>query len=474
MNASILPAKKTRIVATIGPASETREVLEKLIANGMDIARVNFSHSNLDEHARVIANIRAAAAALGKRVAIMGDLPGPKMRIGQLVQEPIQLERGQVFIIQTTEIVGDAQRVSMSFADLPRVVKPGDAIYINDGYIQLEVEKVVGDEVHTRVRVGGELRSRKGVNFPGVDLGICAFTGRDREYLQFAAEQKLDAVSQSFVQDAADIQTVRQAAAEIGYAPFIIAKIERAKALDNLDEILQSADGIMVARGDLGVEVPFERVAVIQKRMIHMANLYGKPVITATHMLESMISNRRPTRAEVTDVSNAILDGTDCLMLSGETSIGQFPEDAVAAMVDIAAYTEQSKPCGSLTAVFEREGHLTQRDHVALGLYLMVEKLKPDLIFAMTTSGATARLLARFRPEQWVVAISQVEKTCQELLFTCGVYPFYEPQRAERWSCYVADWMQQNHLDARLVLLTEGGDTIKERDTTLVEIINLA
>jgi pyruvate kinase len=473
MDNRILPAKKTKIVATIGPASESREVLQKLIASGMDVARVNFSHGNLEKHAQVIANIRAVAAEMGKRVAIMGDLPGPKMRIGQLAQEPIQLERGQPFIIQTTEIMGDAQRVSMSFAELPRVVKPGDAIYINDGYIQLEVEKVVGDEVYTWVRVGGELRSRKGVNFPGIDLGICAFTERDRECLQFAAGQKLDAVSQSFVQDAGDILAVRQAAAEFGYEPFVIAKIERAKALENLDEILQSTDGIMVARGDLGVEVPFERVAMIQKDMIHKANLYGKPVITATHMLESMINNRRPTRAEVTDVSNAILDGTDCLMLSGETSIGQFPDDAVSAMADIASFTEQSKLCGSLTTVFESEGHLTQRDHVALGLFLMVEKLGPDLIFAMTTTGATARLLARFRPGQWIVAISQEEKTCQELLFTYGVYPFFEPKRADKWSCYVADWIQHNQLDVGMALLTEGGNTLKERDTTLVEIINL-
>ncbi|MDQ1300449.1 MAG: pyruvate kinase, partial [Chloroflexota bacterium] len=315
--------KKTKIVATIGPATEAQASLESLIANGMNVARINFSHGDLAGHRRAIANVRAAAAACGQRVAIMGDLPGPKMRIGKLEREPVLLERGQPFIIEVGDFVGDAGRVSLPFAGLPQAVKPGDAIYINDGYIQLEVREVVGRQVRCVALVGGELRSRKGVNFPGIDLGITAFTAQDREFLRFAAEQGLDAVSQSFVQDGADLEAVRGAAAELGYAPFIIAKIERARAVDNLEQILDHADGIMVARGDLGVEIPFERIAVVQKQIIQRASLKSRPVITATHMLESMITNRRPTRAEVTDVANAIIDGTDCVMLSGETSIGQ-------------------------------------------------------------------------------------------------------------------------------------------------------
>lgn len=468
--------KKTKIVATLGPACESRQVLEQLIAAGLDIARINFSHGTLESHAQVISNLRTAAAAAGRRVAIMGDLPGPKMRIGNLESEPITLERGQSFDIRVGNALGNREYVSMPFEGLLQVVKPGNLIYVNDGFIQLEVESVSRDVVHTRVRVGGELRSRKGVNFPGIDLGISAFTERDREFLKFAAGQGLDSVSQSFVQGPEDVEAVRRAAAEIGYDPFIIAKIERSRALDNLDGILSSADGIMVARGDLGVEVPFEQIAVIQKEMIRKANLCGKPVITATHMLESMITNRRPTRAEVTDVANAILDGSDCVMLSGETSVGQYPADSVAAMASIASYTERhcnASPAAAALQVRQAQDRRERAGSVALGLDLTVQALSPDLIFAMSASGSTARLLSRFRLAQPIIAISGIEKTCQELLFSYGVYPVYEPERPQSWACYVADWVQLNGLSADLVLLTEAGTTQKPRDTTLIEIIDL-
>jgi pyruvate kinase len=331
--------------------------------------------------------------------------------------------------------------------------------------------------VYTRVLSGGELRSRKGVNFPGIDLGIGAFTRKDAEFLKFAAKKNLDAISQSFVQNAEDVEAVRKAARELDYEPFIIAKIERARALSNLDEILASTDGVMVARGDLGVEVPFQEIAIIQKDMIHKANLAGKPVITATHMLESMIEHTRPTRAEVTDVANAIIDGSDCVMLSGETSVGQYPVESVAAMASIAGFTEGKIRCGNLNEELEMsksEGKLKPEDHISLGVYLTVDALKPAVIFAVTTTGSTARRLARFRPSQWVVAISQSEKTCQELVFSWGVYPVFEPERIERWSCYVADWMDRNGFDQGLALLTEGADTKKKRDTTLIEIIDLS
>ena len=405
----------------------------------------------------------------------MGDLPGPKIRVGQLEHEPIQLKRGQRFTLTVNKSLENTRQVSISFLNLPKVVKPGDSIYLNDGYICLEVEEIKGNEVRRRINSGGELRSRKGVNLPGIDLGIYTFTEQDQEFLKFSAQHRLDAISQSFVQDAADVEAVRRAAREMGYDPFIIAKIERARALDNLDEILTSADGIIVARGNIEV-VPFQEIAIIQKDMIHKANLHGKPVITATHMLESMIEHRRPTRAEVTDVANAIIDGSDCVMLSGETSVGQYPTEAVAAMASIARYTEDKMQCRSLAAEFESyraEGALTQEDHISLGVYRTVEALKPDMVFAMSTTGASVRRLARFRPPQWIVTISPSEKTCQELSFTYGVYPIYEPVRAERWACYVADWISQFGLKSKLVLLTEGSDTRRNRDTTLIEIIDL-
>ena len=342
------PPKKTKIVCTIGPASWDQNVLEQMIRRGMNIARINFAHGDFEGHRQTIANVRAAAKAVGRRVAIFGDLPGPKMRIGKLGEEPIDLKRGQTFVLQTKEITGHRQRVSMDFAGLPKVVKPGDSIYMNDGYIQLQVERVEGQAVHCLVQVGGELRSHKGVNFPGIDLGISAFTEHDQALLAFAAEQNLDGVGESFVQGPQDILALRRAAADLNYQPLIIAKIERAGALENIDAILDVTDAIMVARGDLGVEIPIEDIPNAQKHLIQQANLAGKPVITATQMLESMTHNRRPTRSEATDVANAILDGTDGIMLSGETAIGHYPVETVATMAALARSAEKQN---------ERMGH---------------------------------------------------------------------------------------------------------------------
>ena len=343
MNAAF-PAHKTKIVATIGPASESPEMLQRLIRAGLNVARLNFSHGDFSKHAEVVARIREAERATGRRVAIMADLPGPKMRLGKIAPEPIQLVPGDRFTLTNEDIVGDARRVSMSFEPLPRVVKPGNRLFLNDGLVQLVVERVAGNDVECTVAVGGELRSRKGLNLPGIDLGISAFTEHDRACLEFALGAGVDAVSQSFVERAADIEAVRAAAAKIGRVPFVIAKIERSDALAHYDEILAVADGIMVARGDLGVEVPIEEIAHTQKQLIAKANLAGKPVITATQMLESMISSRLPTRAEATDVANAILDGTDCVMLSGESAMGKFPEEAVTMLAKIAAFTEDAPP----------------------------------------------------------------------------------------------------------------------------------
>jgi pyruvate kinase len=284
-----LPDHKTRIVATIGPASASPAVMADLLSAGMDVARINFSHGDFDTHARWIADLRAVEQETGRRLAIMADLPGPKMRIGTSAGEPVELHRGDQFTLTTRAVDGDAAGASVSFERLPQVVGVGAALFLNDGMIQLEVERVAGKDVHCRVVVGGELRSRKGLNLPGIDLGISAFTARDRECLHFALEHGVDAVSQSFVGTAADLEAVRAAAAAEGHHPFVIAKIERAVALDRLEEIVRAADGVMVARGDLGVEIPIERIPIVQKHLISTANVLGKPVITATQMLESMV-----------------------------------------------------------------------------------------------------------------------------------------------------------------------------------------
>lgn len=475
--AQTLPDKKTKIVCTIGPASHSQEVLTQLIAAGMNIARVNFSHGEAATHREAIANIRAAARSVGTRVAIFGDLPGPKMRIGLIENGPVELQRDQKFILQSDEIVGNSARVSHSFPRLPQVVKPGDTIFLNDGYIQLDVERIVGQEVHCRVDVGGSLDSRKGLNLPNIDLGMHAFTDRDHELLRFAAEQKLDGVSQSFVETAADIEAVRQAATELSYAPFIIAKIERAGALPNLDAILQSADGIMVARGDLGVEIPIEQVAVTQKRIIQRANRFGKPVITATHMLESMISNRRPTRAEATDVANAILDGTDCVMLSGETAVGAFPQEAVAVMARIAAVTEATRPSSLLGRLMQaqQERHtLSLDDLVAVNIYLSTQALNPSVVFAPTKRGNTPRQLARFHLSQWIIAFAQDEETCQKLQFSYGVLPVQPAVRPPDWLAYAREWGLEHLPEAKLALLVTGTGTLDAGGSRRTEVLTLS
>ena len=334
------PANKTKIVCTIGPASDSQDILERLIRAGMNVARLNFSHGDFAEHQAVIRRIRAASRATGRRVAIMADLPGPKIRLGQFAEEPVKLRAGDTFTLTTEEIEGTVDRVSVTFAELPQAVRPGNRLFLNDGLIQLKVLESAGREVRCEVLIGGQLSSRKGLNLPGIDLGISAFTDHDRHCLAFALENGVDAISQSFVENTTDIAAVRKAAADLGHDPFLIAKIERSGALDHIDDILQAADGIMVARGDLGVEIPIAQIAIVQKQLIWKANRLGKPVITATQMLESMTTNRRPTRAEATDVANAVLDGTDAVMLSGESAMGQFPVDAAEMLATIAANIE--------------------------------------------------------------------------------------------------------------------------------------
>jgi pyruvate kinase len=471
-----LPKQKTKIVATIGPASASQRVMEDMIKAGMNVARINFAHGDFQGHEQVIDSLRAAARAVGRRIAILADLPGPKMRIGQLSAEPVELLPGSFFTLTTDAIVGDAQRVSVNFSGLPQVVRPGDILFLNDGLIQLETIQAKGHEVACRVLVGGELRSRKGLNLPGIDLGISAFTDRDRECLNFAAEQRVDAVSQSFVESAADMVAVRDAASTMDYNPLLIAKIERANALEHMDEILAAADGIMVARGDLGVEIPIEQIAVVQKRLIHSANRAGKPVITATQMLESMMDNRRPTRAEATDVANAVLDGTDCVMLSEESAMGKYPVEAVAMLAKIAAATEPHRSGHGI-----REAPLNDRrdmpvsltDMIALSVETTLERISPAAVFVPTYSGHTARSIARFKLPVWIVGVSSQEATCQKLLFSGGIYPQHETDHPGDWNGYVRDWMRRHELKSEFAILTEGPSISHPEANHRMEIIRL-
>ncbi|HEY4272870.1 MAG TPA: pyruvate kinase [Candidatus Udaeobacter sp.] len=475
MNAT-LPAHKTKIVATIGPASDSPEMLSLLIEAGVNVARLNFSHGDFARHAEVVRRIRQAARDTGRRVAIMADLPGPKMRLGKIKTESVQLQSGARFILTNEHIVGDAQRVSMSFEPLPRVVKRGDRIFLNDGLVQLVVEGVVGNDVECTVAVGGELRSRKGLNLPRIDLGISAFTEHDRSCLEFALEAGIDAVSQSFVESAADIKAVRAAAARKGSHPFIIAKIERSAALAHFDEILTAADGIMVARGDLGVEVPIEEIAHTQKQLIAKANLASKPVITATQMLESMVTSRLPTRAEATDVANAILDGTDCVMLSGESAMGKFPEEAVTMLAKIAAFTEAHRPRTTLAArreFLEQQAAITATDRMASLVEHALDTVPCDAVLVPTRGGTTARVISRCKPSVWIIAPSCDPAACQNLAFSYGVHPVDLPEEPDDWRQWAAEWLRNHGVAAERVMLVAGPSPRNPNANHRIELMRL-
>jgi pyruvate kinase len=472
-----LPTHKTKIVATIGPASESLEMLRRLIQAGLNVARLNFSHGDFSKHAELIRRIRDAAVATGKRVAIMADLPGPKMRLGKIEPEPIHLRPGDHFTLTNEDIVGDRGRASVTFEPLPRVVKSGNRLFLNDGLVQLVAERVSGNNVECVVAVGGELRSHKGLNLPGVKLGISAFTERDRECLEFALNEGVDAVSQSFVESAADVEAVRAAAGKIGRHPFIIAKIERADALAHYEQILGAADGIMVARGDLGVEVPIEEIAYTQKQLIAKANLAGKPVITATQMLESMVTSRLPTRAEATDVANAILDGTDCVMLSAESAMGKFPEEAVAMLANIAAFTETHRPQSSLAMQRElREGKVatTSSDRMASVVEHALQTVPCNLLLVPTRSGTTARVISRSKPAVWIVAPSPNPAVCQGLAFSYGVQPIDLEEEPSDWREWIRSWLREHGISGERVILVAGPSARNPNANHRIELMQLS
>lgn len=472
-----LPPNKTKIVCTIGPASRSSEILEKMMLAGMNVARVNFSHGDFGQHQEVIADVRSVSAKLGLNVAVLADLPGPKIRVGNLKEEPVELRTGDKFSLTVDDIVGDRHRVSVNLPSLPQVVKKGDQIFLNDGLVQLEVAEIQEHDVNCMVIVGAELRSRKGLNLPGISLGIRAFTDRDYACLSFALEQHVDAVSQSFVEDASDIECLRETASSLGESPFLIAKIERSRALENIDEILAAADGVMIARGDLGVETPIERIAIVQKEIMVKANFLGKPVITATQMLESMTSNRRPTRAESTDVANAILDGTDCVMLSAESATGSYPVEAVATLSRIASATEayrSERPMEHFGAALEISENLGIRDLIAVSVKKAVESVQPAAIFVPTRSGASARSVSRFRLPVWIVTVSPQQTTCRRLQFSYGVVSECLAEDPEDWRSFTREWLAKNEIGGNLVVLTQGPSSKHPEINNRMEIIDLA
>jgi pyruvate kinase len=412
--------QRTRIVCTLGPASDTDEVVRAIIDAGMDVARLNFSYGDHSRHASRIERVRRIAKEEKALVAVLGDLQGPKIRVREICGGSAELASGSSFILTTRAIVGDASAISIDFADLPQSVKGGERILLDDGLIELQVVSASVNDVLTRVVNGGVLKPHKGVNLPGVPLKISALTEKDRTDLVFAVEQDLDYIALSFVRHPQDVVELKQLLAARGAIIPVIAKIEKLDAIDAIDAIIEVSDGVMVARGDLGVEAPPEKVPIFQKMIIRKANAVGTPVITATQMLESMINNRHPTRAEASDVANAIFDGTDAVMLSAETAIGKYPAEAVQTMeriADVAGESAQLKDHRHEVGV--GTGNMT--DAIGNATCEIARQLNARVIITATTSGFTARMISRHRPDTPILAVTSQERTRRRLALVWGI-----------------------------------------------------
>lgn len=415
--------RKAKIVCTIGPASESVETLKKLIEAGMNVARLNFSHGSHEEHAARIENIREASRQTGKSVAILLDTKGPEIRTGSLEVDAIELIEGNRIVLTTEDVAGNAERVSITYQELPADVAAGDTILIDDGLIGLTVEEVRPTEIVCLIKNGGTLKSKKGVNVPGVSINLPGITEKDAQDIEFGIKQGVDFIAASFVRKAADILEIRQILEQHGASIDIIAKIENQEGVDNVDEILVVSDGIMVARGDLGVEIPAEEVPLVQKQLIKKCNELAKPVITATQMLDSMQRNPRPTRAEASDVANAIFDGTDAIMLSGETAAGKYPVESVETMDRIALRAEQELNYREILHKQVIMKHVTITDAISQAVASAALDLNAAAIITATESGHTARMVSKFRPKAPIVAVTPHAGVIRRLALVNGVYP---------------------------------------------------
>ncbi len=412
--------RRTKIVCTIGPASGSAEIIRALVEQGMDVARLNFSHGSRREHKEKIRIIRTISDELRLPIAVLQDLAGPKIRVGTIPEPGIRLEAGQAFVLTNESIEGSPERVSVSYASLPEEVRQGDRILLSDGSIELTVKGTSQRHIDCEVVTGGLLTSHKGLNLPTRTIKADCLTDKDREDLLFGLDNGVDYVALSFVKTARDILRVKEIIQEKKRDTPVIAKIEKHEAVRHIDEIMDIADAVMVARGDLGVEIPLEEVPLIQKMLIRKANALGKPVITATQMLRSMVDSPRPTRAEATDVANAVLDGTDAVMLSEETAVGNYPVQAVQFMTRIIESVEREFP-------HERYLELTPDNDVSASVAhascVLADHLKASAIVAPTQSGLTARHISRFRPRQLIIALSPHRDTIQRLGLVWGCLP---------------------------------------------------
>jgi pyruvate kinase len=450
--------RRTKIVATLGPATETPEQIAQLIEAGMDVARINLSHGTHSEHAARIAAVRQEAERAGRAVGLLMDLQGPKIRTGPLPDgKPVELNEGAEFTITTRQIPGSDREVRTDYAAFPRDVHPGDRILISDGLIELRVLHTTEEDVITEVVHGGELRPNQGINLPGVNISAPVLSDKDRKDLAFGLEQGVDYVGVSFVRRAMDVIAVRQTIRQHGKDTPIIVKLEKPEAVEALDDILRLTDGVMVARGDLGVELPPEQVPIVHKRIIEQANQRALPVITATQMLESMIHNARPTRAEVSDVANAVLDGSDAVMLSGETAIGQYPIEAVRMIARIAEEMDRERQRRLRHAAIpwlQMEGE-SVAEAIAAAVAAIVKSLPVRAVCVLTKTGSTARVVSHFHPNVPILGFTPFQDTYYQLSLLWGVTPI---------KTRFADTEEEYYRQVEHLLLARGdaavGDTV--------------
>ena len=453
--------KRTKIVCTVGPSTDQPGILEAMLRAGMNVARFNFSHGTHEDHGRRIRQVREAAAAVKAPVAIMLDTKGPEIRMGTFLDKKVTLQAGALFTLTARDVPGTAEIVSVNYKNLPQEVQAGQTILLSDGLVSLHIEKVSGPDILTTVENTGEVSNFKRVAAPDVQLGLPFLSEQDVQDLLFGIEQGIDFIAASFVQKAGDVLAIRRVLESKGADCHIIAKIENAAGVKNIDEILTVADGVMVARGDLGVEIPAEDVPIMQKMLIRRCNMTGKPVITASQMLESMISNPRPTRAEATDVANAILDGTDAIMLSGETASGKYPVEAVTVMATLARRTEAALSYGD--TILARNAScdmITTTDAISHATVQVAHELNAAAIITSTESGYTARMVSKSRPQSVIVAVTPKEKMVRRMLLLWGVMPVFVPQSSntdEMMSNAVAGAMASGWVKTGdLVVITAG------------------
>lgn len=453
--------RKTKIICTMGPSTEKGDTLKKLIEAGMNVARMNFSHGDFEEHGGRLKSLRQYSKELGLPVAALLDTKGPEIRLGDFEAGKVELKQGQEFTLTARDILGTEKEVSITYKELPKDVKPGSSILLDDGLIGLEVKKVSGDDIVCTVMNGGPVSNHKGVNVPGTDLSMEYLSEKDKADLIWGAENDVDFIAASFVREAADVNAIRDLLkAHGGEKIQIIAKIENEQGVRNIDGILEAADGIMVARGDMGVEIPCEEVPVVQKNLIKKANQAGKIVVTATQMLDSMIKNPRPTRAEATDVANAIYDGTVAIMLSGETAAGAYPVEAVKTMVKIAERTEKDINYRRRFFENERKANPDVTDAICHATCTTALDLRAKAIISVTKSGRSAKMVSRYKPDCDIVACAMDEKVCRQLNLAWGVTPILLDEQKEVFDLFdeaVAVAAKEKHLEkGDTVVITSG------------------